>query len=236
MARSNEKLQEVNIMEIKKEHLTRQSDIIPLLSLKRKITVIGAGAIGSFTVLALSKMGYEDITVYDFDTVTIENLNAQMYRFSDINKHKVEALRDIISDFSGVQIKIHNEKYSGQKFNDIVICAVDNMSTRKQLYEAHKNNFLTNLLIDPRMAIEYAYIQAFNPNNREQQDLYQKTLFTDEQAEPERCTNKSTIYTSQLIGATISKIVKDFSNKQQYINRLQWDIKYDNVLTVTKTA
>ena len=223
-------------MEIKKEHLTRQNDVIPLSSLRRKITVIGAGAIGSFTVLALSKMGYEDITVYDFDNVSIENMNAQMYRFSDIGKSKVEALKDIIKDFSGVNIKTFNQKYTSEKFTDIVICAVDNMKTRKCIYDAHKDSFLTNLFIDPRMAIEYAYIQAFNPNNKSQQELYEKTLFTDEQAEPERCTNKSTVYTSQLIGATIAKIVKDFSNKQEYINRLQWDIKHNSVLSVTKIA
>lgn len=221
-------------MTVIKEHLTRQMSLIPLDSLKRKITVIGAGAIGSFTILSLAKMGYEDITVYDFDDVSIENINAQIYRFSDIKKKKVEALRDIIQDFSGVTLKIKDEKYNNQKFSDIVICAVDNMKTRKEIYEQHKDYFMCNLLIDPRMAIEYAYIQAFNPCDKEQQQLYERTLFTDENAVQETCTNKSTIYTSQLIGSTIAKIIKDFSNKKKYINRIQWDIKEDQILCTTK--
>lgn len=219
-------------MELIKEHLTRQMDTIPLTSLDRKITVIGAGAIGSFTILALAKMGYENIKVFDFDKVELENINSQLYRFSDIGKFKVEALKDIIKDFTGVSIKIENKKYSGESFNDIVICAVDNMETRKAIYENHKNNFNCNILIDPRMAIEFAYIQTFNPNDERQCELYEKTLYTDEDSVAERCTNKSTIYTSQLIGATIAKMVKDISNNNKYINRIMWDIAHNNIMTV----
>ena len=223
-------------MELIKEHLTRQMDIIPLDSLKRKITVIGAGAIGSMTILALAKMGYEDITVYDFDKVDIENINSQFYRFKDIGKYKVIALQEIIKDFTNVDIKIINKKYEGEKFTDIIICAVDNMATRKEIYKVNKENFLCNFLVDPRMAIEFAYIQGFNPNVIDECNLYEKTLHTDEDSVQERCTNKSTIYTSQLIGATIAKMVKDISNNKKHINRIMWDIEHNNVMMQKNSA
>jgi len=220
-------------MLIKKENLVRQMDLIPLESLNYKITIIGAGAIGSFSAFALSKMGYNNITVFDFDKVSIENMNAQMYRFSDIDKYKVDALKEIIKDFSDIDITVHNKKYTNEIFSDIVICAVDNMDTRMSIYNAHKNMpFLTKLFIDPRMAIEYAYIQAFDPNNKEQCDLYEKTLFEDKDAIQERCTNKSTIYTSQLIGATIAKMVKDITTNNRYINRIMWDIAGNDIMDV----
>lgn len=228
-----------NSLELKNEHLTRQIDVLPTECLNRKITVIGAGAIGSFTVLALAKMGFEDITVFDFDEVEIVNLNSQIYRKSDISKPKVEALKEIISDFTGVDLIIKNEKYENQVFRDIVICAVDNMETRMSIWENHKNRGITtNLLIDPRMAIEYAYIQAVRPMHPDDRRSYEKTLFRDEDAVQERCTGKSTVYTAQLIGATIAKIVKDLATNNCYISRIMWDIAGNEILetSLSKSA
>lgn len=213
------------------EHLTRQLDVLPMESLNRKITVIGAGAIGSFTVFALAKMGFKDITVYDFDTVEIENLNAQIYRHADLGKPKVIALKEIIKDFCGVDIKTEISKYENQVFRDIVICAVDNMEARKSIWNAHKERGIaTNLLIDPRMAIEFAYIQCLKPMTPRDGELYEKTLFTDEQAVQERCTGKATVYTAQLIGGTIGKMVKDLATGKPYISRIMWDIGGNEVV------
>lgn len=223
------------MLDIKKEHLIRQMDVIPLSALTTKISIIGAGAIGSFSAFALAKMGYNDINIYDFDEVSIENMNAQMYRFSDIGKPKVLALKEIIKDFSNVEIIPHNRKYENETFQDIVIAAVDNMETRKAIFLAHKEMpYLTKMYIDPRMAIEYAYIQAFDPNDEDQCALYEKTLFTDDNAVQEKCTNKSTIYTSQLIGATIAKIIKDVTTNKKHINRIMWDIAGNDVMDVTQ--
>lgn len=218
-------------MNLQKEHLTRQMDAIPLNSLKRQITIVGAGAVGSFTTLALAKMGYENISVYDFDTIEIENLNSQFYRFKDVGRQKVEALKEIIKDFCDIDIKAYNEKYDNKIFNDIVICAVDNMATRQKLMENHHNRgVFTKYIIDPRMAIEYAYIQCIKPMEKKDYESYKKTLFSDDDAITERCTGKSTIYTAQLIGATIAKMVKDISTDNDFIKRISWDIARNEVV------
>lgn len=218
-------------MNLTKEHLTRQMDIIPLDCLKRQITVVGAGAVGSFTVLALAKMGFENITVYDFDNIEIENLNSQFYRFKDVGKPKVEALKEIVKDFSDIDIKVYNEKYDDKIFSDIVVCAVDNMKTRERLMENHqKKGVFTNFVIDPRMAIEYAYIQCIKPMDPDDYRSYKKTLFSDEDGVRERCTGKSTIYTAQLMGATIAKIIKDIATSNDFIKRISWDIGRNEVV------
>ena len=51
------------------EYLVRQLDILPPEQTITPITIIGAGAIGSFVALSLAKMGFDDITVYDFDKI-----------------------------------------------------------------------------------------------------------------------------------------------------------------------
>ena len=56
----------------------RQTDIVDADRLAElPVTVIGAGATGSFITLALAKMGVRHITVYDDDTVEEHNLPNQ---------------------------------------------------------------------------------------------------------------------------------------------------------------
>jgi molybdopterin/thiamine biosynthesis adenylyltransferase len=119
------------------EQLTRQLDIIPVDVLGEPITIIGAGAIGSFTALSLVKMGFGNIRVFDFDTVDVVNLNSQFYRFKDIGKLKVRALADLIHEFTDVRIEAIGKPYTGGVFAGIVISAVDSMQIRKLIWDEH---------------------------------------------------------------------------------------------------
>ena len=98
----------------------RQLDLLDLKLSSTPITIIGAGATGSFTALTLAKMGFSELTVFDFDTVEEHNLPNQFYRTSDLGKPKVLALQEIIRDFEGIEIKARNEKYRGQRLSGIV--------------------------------------------------------------------------------------------------------------------
>lgn len=213
------------------DHLTRQLDIIPIECLDQKITVIGAGAIGSFTVLSLAKMGFHNISVIDFDDIEIENMNAQFYRFDDVGNPKVIALKRLVKDFTDIEINISYSKYENDVYSGIVISAVDKMDVRKNIWENHKNNFDTNLIIDPRMAAEEGLIFAMNPLSPKDHKAYELSLYTDDNAVQERCTAKSTMYTSLFLAGQICKIVKDYalSNGKKYTRITQWNIK-DNIM------
>ena len=119
------------------EHLTRQLDIIPLDVLDIQINVIGAGAIGSMTTLILAKMGFNNIVVYDDDIIDRVNMNNQFYRFKDIGTNKVDALKEIIKDFTNVDILSLPILWENTALKGIVICAVDSMKARKSIYKAH---------------------------------------------------------------------------------------------------
>ena len=54
--------------------------------------VIGAGAIGSYTVMGLAKMGAKKITVYDHDSLETHNFDSQFYPFTAVGSKKVLAL------------------------------------------------------------------------------------------------------------------------------------------------
>lgn len=207
-------------------HLTRQLEIIPLGVLGTPINVVGAGAIGSFTVLALAKMGFMDITVFDNDEVSIENMNCQWYRHTDIGQPKVAALRNLVEAFTGMTITAHPERYNGEApLPGIVISAVDSMAVRKTIWAAHARRAIgTKLVVDPRMGAESALCYAMRPMKVADCDTYAKTLYSDTEAVHERCTAKATMYTACMLSGFVAKVVKDFVCGDAYPRVTEWNI------------
>lgn len=217
---------------INNDHLTRQLEIIPLGVLANPITIIGAGAIGGWVALSLAKMGAEKISVWDFDTVTVENMNCQFYRLADIGKPKVLALQALIRDFTGTEIEARNEKYSHGVFSGVVVCAVDSMAIRKTIWENHKGKSpFTRALIDPRMGAEEALLYVMSPMVKRDQTAYEKTLYSDAEAVAERCTAKSTIYTANLLAGLVVKAVKDLWTGKPFTRVVNWSIASNEMLS-----
>ena len=216
---------------ITNEHLTRQADIIPSdLLTKYPVTIIGCGAIGSFTSLALAKMGVIRQTLFDFDKVDIVNMNAQFYRFKDINSYKARALSALVNDFTGTRPTAINERFETKHTLDglsgIVIVAVDSMKARQEIFQDIKSNaYGVKLLVDPRMSAEVYAQYTINPFDKRDQDTYAKVLYSDAEAVQERCTAKATVYTASLAAGYICKTVKEFLCGQEYTRCLQWDIR-----------
>jgi len=217
---------------IQNEHLTRQAEIIPNEVLDKKITVIGAGAIGGWTVLSLAKMGFHNITVYDPDIISIENMNCQFYPHKAIGKGKAVTLYKLVKSFADVRIEPISELYkSGDPLGSgIVISAVDSMEVRKEIWNMHLGNEPTNYIIDPRMGAETALMYVMDPNSSKDVQSYEKTLYSDEDAVQERCTAKATIYTANLLSGLVCKAVKDIAVGNPYTRVSQWDISKNSAL------
>lgn len=213
-------------MALLKEHLTRQLDLIPLESLSVPVTIIGAGAIGSWVALTLAKMGMEDIEVWDFDKVDTVNLNSQFYRRSDVEQLKVAALMDMVKQFTGVNINGIAKPYSGaERFGGIVIAAVDSMKVRKTIWDVHSGQAVAcKAIIDPRMGAETAHLYVMNPMDPADDESYRKTLYSDDEAVQERCTAKATVYTASLLGGLVVKAVKDLITRSPYARITRWNI------------
>ena len=217
------------VIHLKNEHLTRQADIIPDAVRSVPITIIGAGAIGSFTALSLAKAGFTNLVVYDFDTVDVVNLSNQFYRRSDIGKPKVQALRELIKDFTGEDIEVHITPWygsmHGHKLEGIVIAAADCMKVRKDIFETCTSIAINvKYLIDPRMSAETLSLYALDPRDKDQASRYAKTLYTNEEAVQERCTAKATIYTVNLLSGLVVKTLKNMQLGQAYPQNAQWNV------------
>jgi molybdopterin/thiamine biosynthesis adenylyltransferase len=215
---------------MKQVYLTRQYDLIPNAVLDKQITIVGAGAIGSFVALSLAKMGYSNITVYDDDMIEPENMNCQFYPIAAIETHKVTALQKLVKEFTGTDITVHAERVTANTMitGEYLICAVDSMAVRKFLFETC---WATRVLIDPRMGAEYATMAVITQNDDKGIiDNYAKSLYSDSEAVQERCTAKATVYTSMMIAGQVCKAVKDTSLGEDYLRDLDWSIKHNSAI------
>jgi hypothetical protein len=172
------------------------------------IKIIGTGSVGSFTCLSLVKMGAHNIEVWDDDMIDEVNISNQFYRIKDIGEYKVDALQSLISDFENVSIINHVDKHQGgDDLSGIVIVALDSMLPRKRIWNSIKGKDNVELFIDPRMGGRVARIYAVNPKTGINE--YEKTLYTDDESAPERCTERTIIYNVLGISSMICKLIED---------------------------
>jgi molybdopterin/thiamine biosynthesis adenylyltransferase len=192
----------------------RQLDIVPSDALaKLRITIIGAGAIGSYTARTLAKMGVEKLIVYDDDTVELHNLPNQGYRFGcDLGKPKVVALAEIIKEESGVTIEAKQEKFTDQQLGSgIVIAAVDSMTTRQELWKRVKYKPNVHFYIDGRMGGLLIRLYSFNPCLPQAASWYERNmLYSASEAKELPCTAQSIIFTPSMIASQIGYLIVEY--------------------------
>jgi molybdopterin/thiamine biosynthesis adenylyltransferase len=185
----------------------RQLDVLDQPRLARTpITVIGAGAVGSFTTLALAKCGAERILVYDDDVIEAHNLPNQWYRLRDVGRKKVEALRELVLDMTGVLIEVVPERFTGQGATEITLCCVDSMDIRIELWrQLHPR---PALYIDARMGAEVGKVHCVGPFS----SWYEDTLYPSSEAHRAACTAKATMYCASGLAAFITSQVANYAS------------------------
>ena len=204
----------------------RQMDIINPDQLQFDISVIGAGAIGSFTALALAKMGCSNITVWDDDTVEEHNIGNQLSGIASIGDHKTASINTIIENLCGLILNEERRKYQGQKIKPgVVIVGCDNMITRKKAFErVVRKKSGVDFFIDGRMGAEFMRIYSFNTSNEELCRAYAKTLYTYEEAEDLPCSGRSVIYCPFVIAGIICSTVKKFARQEPTAFEILFDM------------
>ena len=154
----------------------RQEGIFDPSSQRMKISVIGVGSVGSFIALTLAKLGFNDIEITDMDSVSDVNIPNQFYRIKDIGKPKVEALKEIIMEFTGTEVTAKNEKITEESQLDIsidrlYIIGVDNIEARKTIYNKLKGSPMK--MLDGGMGGEEFMNQVIELDNEEHQKEYE---------------------------------------------------------------
>lgn len=201
----------------------------PIHDKQPKIVIVGAGGIGCWTTFALAQMWFNNITVIDFDEVELKNTSSQLYRESDIWRPKVTALQENVAAFTGITITPIVDRYKKEYTDDadIVIMAIDNMATRREVAESLTTK--TERMIDCRMAWEFFEIYNYIPVYELQ--IYLSTWYTDEEASPVTCTSKSTSFNTFAIAAFITRMVVWITKWDKTItNRSQLTVDLHNLM------
>lgn len=224
--------------------MIRQLELFDPYNFKTPITVIGAGATGSWLTLCLAKLGIENITVYDFDVVESHNIPNQAFRMSyydgkdkntvdtDIGKMKVESLQSVVYDMTKTEIEIKPEKYTNQRLNGIVFLMVDSMAERKRIWETSiKMKPSIKLLIEPRMGLNLGRIYNVIPTSLNHIKEYEQTYYSDDNAEVSACGASMTVITTAMSIASIcARQVINFANDIELDNEIIIDLMYNNFM------
>lgn len=112
--------------------------------LNSKVLVVGAGGLGSSTILYLSSLGIKSLGIADFDKVSLDNLPRQiLYSEEDVGRPKVNVLKDKLSKRNpDTEFRFYNERISVENVNDIikdydiVLDCVDNFESEFVLNDA----------------------------------------------------------------------------------------------------
>lgn len=204
----------------------RQLDLVTPQDLTVPITIIGAGGIGSPTALALAKMGCSHLTVYDPDIVEPHNLPNQFYRIRDSGKPKVEALRELIHDFTGFEISAVQEALIQQGLQGVVISGVDSMSARQAIWKgAIRYRPNVELYIDARVGAEVCRIFSIRPVDPDDIRAYELSLYNDDQATADLCTAQAIIYNVLTIAGLIANQVKKHAKGERLDREIIFDLK-----------
>lgn len=199
------------------------------------VTIIGAGALGSWLALFLAKLGITDITVYDFDEVESHNIANQAFNIHDIGKTKTQALQDIIAVQTNHKINIKNEKYTNQRLNGIVFLMVDSMKERKRIWEQSiKLKPAVKLMIEARMGLNMGRVYNVNPIDLEQGKRYEETLYSDDESEVSACgASMTVITTATAIASWCARQLINWHNESELDNEILIDFAYNNIITNT---
>ena len=113
------------------------------------VIVFGVGGVGGFAIEALVRSGIVEISIVDFDTVDLTNLNRQIIATQDsIGKLKTSVMRDrLLSINPNVIVHEFPEKFSMEnsdlffkdKKYDYIVDAIDLVTSKLALAEIAKN-------------------------------------------------------------------------------------------------
>lgn len=211
---------------------------------QKDVLVIGSGGISSWTNLLLARCG-ANIHVFDYDLVESHNISGQLFKTKDANKPKVEAIKQIISEFcdNEVIVETYQEKYDvGSISNNIVIMGVDNMEARKNGFnnwlnflEENPNEKDKSIFIDGRLSMNVIQIFCIRGNNLSSIENYKNNhLPSDSEVPDEECTTKQTSHCAAMIASHIVAFLTNFLSESTLENSIPFKYEYIIPLNLTE--
>jgi len=103
----------------------------------KRVTMLGCGALGSWTSVLLARSGLKRFRLIDMDKVEIHNISTQAFFLENLGQYKVTALSRILYRINRAKSSIYQEEITRDNVSlafqdsDLVICTFDNYISRK---------------------------------------------------------------------------------------------------------
>lgn len=176
----------------------RQEDLVPRnrLAPLSKVTVIGVGAIGRQVALQLAAIGVPKLQLIDFDSVDLTNVTTQGYLADEVGLPKISATANAIGRIDrGIAVEFVQDRYRPRiHIGEAVFCCVDSIDARAAIWRSAGSK--ADFWADGRMLGEV--IKVLVAADSTGRDYYPTTLFAQDEAQPGRCTARSTIYAASI--------------------------------------
>jgi hypothetical protein len=179
------------------DRFERQRELVPLDRLTEvRAAVIGVGAIGRQVALQLAAIGTRRIQLVDFDQVDLTNVTTQGYLANDVGRSKVSATTTAIQGLDpAIRVDTVADRYRPKLvLGEAVFCCVDSITARGAIWRSAGRE--CQFWCDGRMLGEI--IRVLVAADARGRAHYPTTLFAQSDAEPGRCTARSTIYTASI--------------------------------------
>lgn len=116
---------------------------------KKHVAIFGLGGVGSFVTEVLARTGIGNLTLVDHDTVSVSNINRQIYALnSTIGKYKVDIAKERVLDinpkcnvniFKTFVLRNTIDSFDFSKF-DYIVDAIDTVTAKLLLIENAKEH------------------------------------------------------------------------------------------------
>jgi hypothetical protein len=182
---------------ISNDRFSRQQELVPAERLAEMlVTVIGVGSIGRQVALQLAAIGVRRLQLIDFDHVDLSNLATQGYLAEDVGVAKVRAMAQAIGRLDpSTLVETVEDRYRPKlAVGQAVFCCVDSIEARGAIWRSV--NTRSKFFADGRMLGEV--IRVIVATDQLGREHYPTTLFAASEAQPGRCTARSTIYTANI--------------------------------------
>lgn len=152
---------------------------------KKPVHVVGCGAIGSNVAEQLTRLGLENVHLWDFDIVEPKNVANQMFFDSDIGEQKVDAIERLCKAINpDINIIKHGDGVKEPYvLNGYIFLCVDNIDLRREIVKANRLNPNCIAFFDFRMRLTDGQHYFARRNDRRQMDNLLGTMdFSHEEA------------------------------------------------------
>ena len=205
----------------------RIRNIIDIEKLRKKtISIVGLGSLGSFTAFLLAKNGI-NLNLIDFDKVSIENLNSQIYSRKDIGKYKTKALDEYLKKINKeIKINITTKKLNSSNLkildSDLIIDCTDNLETRF-LIDSYCYNKKIWIHTAALKTIGLVYVVKNSLS-----DLYQSRISLDS-CDEHGILNTTSFMTASIAATQAIKILLNEEHEKDLIRFNIWNNTFDKI-------